>query len=151
MDNISKEVVDLLVSDPAEDYADIFEKLGHNERYSPYDESKDKIDSPSIEEMIERIKNLPWGTVFETEDGNKVRIKEVKENDEVMGYTCSFENSSNLDMRDFFEHERIDSSTSKIVNLKMIPVSLGEINTKFDFRCTRRYLANGKYLDTRWQ
>jgi len=149
--SLSGLLIDILLEEPAHDYAELFEKLERITHYSPYDESRDEQLVATIEQVKEHIGNWYWGKRFKTNHGF-LTIRSARDNDRPDAYLCSFDDDSYGEkLRRFFETIRKDSGFAwGSPRYDMIPVSLEEIFSKFEFYYTNEYLANGKFYRTVW-
>ena len=149
--SLSGLLIDTIHEDPAADYADLFEKLEATKTYSPYDETKDVQTTATLEEVREHIGSGWWRPLFRTNHG-KLRVCKSSPAEPEL-YMCEFKNDNgNQRLAIFFPCKKnmgFDVSGDPAY-YEMIPVPLEDIYEKFDFYCTRQYLANGKYYRTVW-
>ena len=144
--SISGLLIDTITSEPATNYAELFEQLESCVNYSPHDESKDVFRPLTKEEFLAHISRGYSYTLETMIDGFRVRFDLNPENycDPNTKYTCSCNRYSNVfSMKDFFEHQPMSNIPAG--RLVMIPVTLEEIYEKLHPYCTDQYLQNGKF------
>lgn len=144
--SISGLLIDTITSEPATNYAELFEQLESCVNYSPHDESKDVFQPLTKEEFLAHISRGYSYTLETMIDGFRVRFDLNPENycDPNTKYTCSCNRYSNVfSMKDFFEHQPMFNIPAG--RLVMIPVTLEEIYEKLHPYCTDQYLQNGKF------
>lgn len=146
MKSISGVFIDTISTEPATNYAELFEQLESCSIYSPYDESKDVFRPLTKEEFLAHISRGYNYTLITMIDGSKVNFDLNPENycGPNTKFTCSFIKYSNVfSAKDFFEHRPM--SNIPVGRLVMIPVAPEEIYEKLHPYCTDQYLQNGKF------
>ena len=145
--SISGLFIDTISTEPATNYAELFERMEGQTSYSPYDSSKDKIRLCSDEENIHRIKNANgyWWSVdcMTMIDGEMVHynISHPYTDRSNPKFICSFKSDcKGISIRDYFEFE--DDGTR---DGRMIPLDVTEIFAKLPPYCIDQYLQNGKF------
>lgn len=137
LSSIPNAIVDLLVSSPAADYADLFELLETKVNYSPYDPTKDVKHYLSLEEVRDILEKNYYGFSFLAEGIGQVRIQGPGQNGL---YKLSI--NGDYDTSKYFPTRETGSSYNR---REMIPVPLEEIHNTMMLYCTKQYLANGKF------
>jgi len=144
--SISGLFIDTVSTEPAANYAELFEKMEGQTSYSPYDPSKDKICLCTEEEnlrLLEKVDHYRWSVDFTTMiDGKLVKcsISHPYTDSSNPKYVCSFCSGCKENMSDYFEFE--DDGTR---DGKMVPLEAAEIFAKLHPYCTDQYLQNGKF------
>lgn len=145
MKSISGAFIDTISTEPATNYAELFEKMEGQIIYSPYDSSKDQTHLCEEDECFHRLTNdYGWGVKFLTMiDGELVQyeISHPYTDRNNPKYVCSFNSDyKGSSMSDYFKFEN-DGTQSK----KMVPLDATEIFAKLPPYCTDQYLQNGKF------
>lgn len=142
--SLSGFLVDTISVNPAEDYAELFEKLECKTMYSPIDKSKDEQVELTPRKILERMNQ--WGVRVNTitSTGEVERI-DIRPDADTGLYTCSF-------YSDFRQNRmaKIFTFTNDGPYPKMIPTTLENICNQFNFFGVRQYLANGKFYQEVW-
>lgn len=147
--SLSGLLIDTITTEPAVDYAELFEQLERTTKYSPYDQTKDENIDYSLEELNQQLPNNRYGKTFRTRNDAAIKIRKVEScEDDQLGFTCEYADYIDKRMEKVFPHQ--DKTFGSSCYKEMIPVPLEEIFNKFQFYYTKQYLANGKYYRTVW-
>lgn len=76
--SLSNKIIDIIDETCVSNYADIFDKMEHDYRYSPYDSSKDEYIAYTFEEFKEKIDDRYWN-YFYNSDHKQIELR--KRND----------------------------------------------------------------------
>lgn len=142
--SIPGKVVDVIVEDPALDYADLFDQLERTVEYSPHNQELDEKYYLSIDEVRSQIGDNWWGSSFYADGVNRLSIRRSRQNGELSNEGYVVEVNGVSDVRQYFPMRQIPNTRYQ----EMIPVPLEDIYDKFRVYGIKQYLANGKFYRT---
>ncbi len=148
--SVNGRFIDIVSEDPAENYADLFDKLQHNEHYSPIDKDK-SVFRPCTQEEIEQMNLQKDGGRYTTVvNGKPIPIYISRKDYQNPNSDFSI---STYTMKDQRILEKILSYKSKPLGYyhnyanSFDPLPFDKIIEILPPYCTERYLKNGKFYD----
>jgi len=123
--SLGERFIEIISSECVENYADLFDKLEYNSRYSPIDESKDEYIPYTFEEFNKKLSNHMWSFYFYDSQKNYLSVdysyKKSKEDEQKYYYQDrnNYNKSQELSFEEIFNQTQPMYKNTYLTNGKL--------------------------------
>lgn len=142
MGSVSQKLVEVISEEPAEDYAEIFEKLESNRYYSPIDDTRDEYVPYGADELLGRFNDRfrHWGVTVYVHTGNRIDLRRGEDD----SFWYEYKNPK-YNPRSYWNRHRLnDSDIDERYYLKEEFKDINDVIARLKPLRLCKYLQNGK-------